>query len=78
MIEEITVKRSESDALKKGLKKEGWFSAHYFTRRGVNIDKLRNLAKKNEIDAKHLSMDGTTTWYYKESDVNQLKSENKC
>ncbi|RRJ54705.1 hypothetical protein EHV15_34475 [Paenibacillus oralis] len=78
MIEEITVNRSESETLKKRLKKEGWLSAHYYTRRGVNIVKLRNLAKRNEIDAKLLSMDGTTTWYYKETDVNRLKSENMC
>jgi hypothetical protein len=79
MIEGIKIKREEAERIRKEFKKEGWISGHYFSRHGYNVDKLRAMAKKEELDSKVLNTDGfATTWYYKESDVKRLKSEGKC
>jgi hypothetical protein len=69
MIEEIMINRTYSNKIRKEWKAEGWQSAHYFTRRGVNVDLLRKQAKAGEIEARVLNTEGVTTWYYKESDV---------
>jgi hypothetical protein len=69
MIEEIKINRTYSNKIRKEWKTEGWQSAHYFTRRGVNVDLLRKQAKAGQIAARVLNTEGVTTWYYNESDV---------
>lgn len=60
----------------KELKLDGWQSAHYYTRRGVNVDRLRDLAKKGDIGAKVLNIEGyQTSWYYHETTVNELREK---
>jgi hypothetical protein len=76
MINVIQITRDELKRVTKELKADGWQSAHYFTRRGVNVDRLRNMAKKGEIGAKVLNIEGfQTSWYYRESTVNALREK---
>lgn len=71
-IETIEIQRSEAEKTRKELKKQGWLSAHYWTRRSVNVDRLRSLAKKGEFKAKILCNEGATTWYYHESEASKF------
>lgn len=74
MINEIKITRDELKRFTKELKLDGWHSAHYYTRRGINVDLLRNMAKKGEIGAKVLIIEGfQTSWYYHETTINEIR-----
>jgi len=60
------------EAMRKKLKKEGWKSAHYWTRHGADVDLLRKMARASQLNAKLLVNGFTTTWYYHESDVPKI------
>ncbi|WP_103109451.1 hypothetical protein [Brevibacillus reuszeri] len=76
MINIIHITRTELKQYKKDIILDGWQSAHYYTRRGTNVDRLRNLAKKGNIGAKVLNIEGfQTSWYYHESEVNELREK---
>lgn len=78
-MENITSFKVNSDTVakaRKALKEKGWVSAHYLTRHGVNVEKLRKLAKSNQLKAATLVNGFTTTWYYREADVAQFKVDN--
>lgn len=55
--------------IRKSFEKEGWVSAHYLTRHGFNVDKLRKLAKRGQLSARILNTSGVTTWYYKQGEL---------
>lgn len=76
MVNEIQVTREELKRIKKELKDDGWRSAQYLIRRGFSADRLRSLAKKGELAANVLNIEGfQTSWYYKESSVEALREK---
>ena len=65
-IKNIEMDRRDSASYRKMLKRGGFLSASYLSVSGFDVNQLKKLAKRGELDAVRCAIGKSIRWYYRE------------
>ena len=65
-IKNIEMDRRDSASYRKMLKRGGFLSASYLSVSGFDVNQLKKLAKRGELDAVRYAIGKSIRWYYRE------------